>query len=855
MSSIEIVFENLSVERSVILQSIKDHGILTTARTLGYDTRNYDNFVCAGRLMIYHLKMTTPKTLRDYIALMKDRLHQDVIDYIHDNNDILQKAIDDNDRLDYEHDWFSASTLIRIYLAKPKFDMEPTETPQMMYMRIAVQLYHKDAIEDVLKCYNEMSLQLYTHASPTLFNAGMKKPQMSSCFLITIDDDLESILYTGVGDAGMISKSNGGLGIDVSRVRHSEINGGGQSQGLVPMISMFNSMVRYVDQKGLRKGAATIYLRPHHLDVFEFCDLVNKIGEQYTRAHDINICLWMPWFFWERVRNGSTWTLMCPAKTPELNDTYGHDFKEKYILAEQRARETNREYLSINKEYEELLKGNDYDKIKEIKIKLSEAKEKRIPFKEIKAIDLLNHVVKTQRKTGMPYIMHGDACNIKSNQKNLGYIRCSNLCLEVVEYSSNDEIPSCNLASISLRAFCKGTLTPSSNIADIKESYDFKLLGQTTRSIVKNLNRVIDNNWYPLDSYNKDGSVRMKGKIHKSNKSHRPIGVGVSGFAEMLHELDLAFEDEITKVLNKMVFGCIYYNCLLESINLGYSEGIYDSFKGSPFSEGKLQFDLWSEEFKMRSSNPARKETDDLPIDPEIWGEEYHILSNGFILKPSWSLLGKAMESFGCRNSLLTALMPTASTAQIMRNAETTEAHMSNIYSRQVLNGGYPVINRYMVKDLQEINMWTLNIFDFIQSCNGSISKLHLYAQEKIKHIVNYERLSRLQQKYKTMWELPQKVLLQMTADRGRYIDQSQSTNIYISDPSDEQLKALHLYTDMIGLKTGMYYLRQNPASDTIKFTVAPEMTKFVKDIDTTSENSCKLEYDADGKKICLSCS
>lgn len=799
-----------------------EYGLYGAARVLGYDIKHYDNLRMAGRLAIQNLRETVALNLEDYARAVQERLNEPVFDFIMKNSVELQEVIEQNKHHDFsDNDWFSANTLIKLYMATLVFGGPTMENPQYMWMRIAVQFYHKVSLKRVIVAYVEMSQGWYTPASPTIFNAGFKKPQMASCFLLTINDNLRSILKHGIYRGGMISKDNGGLGFDVSRVRHSEINKTGMSKGIVPMLQLYNDMVLYVDQGGSkRKGAATVFLRPHHFDVQDFINLSLKVGDKHSRAHDINTCIWTPWLFWKRIQAGQNWTLFCPAKTPQLNDVYGKEFEQLYEALE-----------------------NDPN---------FPSKYKKV----VRAQDLYDSIISVQRNAGMPYLMNGDAANIKSNHRHRGYIRSSNLCLEVIEYTDDETISVCNLHSLSLRMFAKGRIILKlSGLAALRESVDFIQLSHIVHQVIDNLNKVIDHNWYPLDKV-ENGEIKPK-IINKSNKKDRPVGLGASGFAEMLHILDLPFEDPLVPLLNKMIFGCIYWNALARSVQLAIDDGAYETFPGSPTSEGKLQFDLWKEEFELLGPNPARKAEDDEPIEPEQWEQQVFILSNGDTIQPTWDDLKRVVKKYGLRNSLLTALMPTASTAQIRRNCESIEAHQNNLYSRSVLNGSYPVLNRYLVEDLEEVKAWNNFTVDYIQAKNGSVRGLTNYI---IAHLDNYPnlradnvaRLIHIEKKYKTMWEISQKYMMKLAADRGRYVDQSASMNLYLKDCTDIQLKAAHLYANMLGLKTIMYYLRQT-GGETIKFTADPNFVKYIEGIKVeTLENKdpsiCSM------KEGCISC-
>lgn len=798
---------DLNINKEYVQELISKYGMLGAGRILGNNVLQYDNFLMAGRLAIEDLKQNCPKTILEYTKIMRHRLNDATYNFMVQNHEILQSIINKNEFRDYDHDWFSAITMKEMYSAIPYSDHAPVETPQFTWMRIAVQLFasYEDSLNNVLKAYEEMSAGYYTPASPTLFNAGMKKPQMASCFLLTIGDSLPEILGTGILIGGLISKASGGLGFDISRVRHSEIGDVGKSQGIIPMLQVYNDMVRYANQNGRRKGAATFFLRPHHIDVIDFVMLSGKIGDRYLRAYDINTCLWTSWIFWERIRDDGIWTMFCPNKVSHLNELYGNEFTDAYIKCEQDT--------SISDKYK----------------------------KTIKARELHKMIMKVQTESGMPYLMNCDAVNTKSNHKHLGYIKSSNLCLEIVEFTDDESIASCNLHSLSLRTFGKSRLINQ----DYQSSVDFENLGHIARRVVINLNRVIDENWYPLDDV-KTGMMEIKqGVISKTNKKHRPIGMGVSGFAELLHILDLPFEDPRVLNLNKALFACIYWNALAQSVQLAINEGFYESFPGSPTSYGLLQFDLWKEEFKIRGPNPSRKESDDDEMDPSFWGQKEFNLTNNDIILPNWQDLKRCIIKYGLRNSLITALMPTATTAQVRRNCESVEAHQNNLYTRKVLSGNYFVLNRYLVKDLEEINCWNETTIDYLKDRNGSISEFRNFVENNkstFSNVTNFERLSHIEQKYKTIWEIPQKLFMKLAADRSRYVDQSSSTNIYFKEITEEKLRACQLYANNLGLKTIMYYLRQ-AGSESVKFATNTEFLK--------QKNNKKFVCTDD---VCVSC-
>lgn len=814
MSIIKKSIKNLSINLDLDLNYINGlvdkHGLSTSARILGYNTDNYDNLILAGRIIIYLTQEKLGTSLLLYLERMVNHLDKDVINFYKENIEQLQMMITNrNSLIDLDHDWVSANCLIKTYLTKMNYDSdEVIETPLQMYLRIAVATYYKSEYNLISKLnyiqenFNDLADQLYMPSSPIIFNSGLKNGQLASCFLITVEDSLKSIHQDGLYPSAVISKNVGATGIDVSRLRHSRISNKGYSKGLVPWLHLYNSNIRAVNQAGKRAGACTVYCRPHHIDIYEFCEMSLKDGDHNSRGHDLNYAIWFPWLFWERVKNDADWTLMCPNETKRLNDIWGLEWEKEYVLYE---KQTHNENCS------------------------------KMNRRVVKARGLLEHIVSIQQKTGMPYILHGDAVNFKSNQKNLGYIRCSNLCLEICEYSSLDEIPSCNLSSVSLKAFVipeKQTIGYSQiNINNINKYYDFKQLGKLTRRLVQRLNIIIDNNYYPLD------------KIEKSNLKNRPLGIGVSGFAEVLYKLKLSINstkndtlNPIVKKLNKMIFACMYFNALIASMELGINEGSYETFKDSPLSHGKFQFDLWKDEYLLlesldRIDPKIRREEDDIPINPNEWGQFSFNIGHETLVA-TWENLRELIEVKGIRNSLLLALMPTATSAQPLRNSETCELPQSNLYARKIMNGAYPVLNSYLVNDLKKIGLWNNKTLDLLQADSGSISKLKKYIQEYPQHYPafqgEFESLNKIVSIYKTMWETSSKIFLQLAADRGRYICQSQSTNVYIKDPSSEQIMALHQYTNRLGLKTGMYYLRVNPGVDALKVTVDLDIINFV---------------------------
>jgi ribonucleoside-diphosphate reductase alpha chain len=595
------------------------------------------------------------------------------------------------------------------------------ERPQHMYMRVAVGI-HRDDIENAIKTYHLMSERWFTHATPTLFNAGTPKPQMSSCFLLTMKDDSIDGIYDTLKQTAKISQSAGGIGLSIHNIRAtgSYIGGtNGTSNGIIPMLRVFNDTARYVDQGGgKRKGAFAIYLEPWHADVFEFLDLRKNHGKDEMRARDLFYALWVPDLFMQRVEAGGDWSLFCPHEAPGLADTWGADFEKLYT------------------QYE------------------AEGRERRT----VKAQDLWFAILDAQIETGTPYLLYKDSANRKSNQQNLGTIKSSNLCTEVIEYTAPDEVAVCNLASLALPRFVSGG------------QFDHQKLYDVTYEVTKNLNKIIDHNFYPIE------------EARNSNLRHRPIGIGVQGLADAFILLRLAFESDKAKQLNKEIFETIYFAAMTASKDLAKIEGPYETFAGSPTSKGQFQFDLWNVEPTLR------------------W---------------DWYRLKDEVIKYGVRNSLLVAPMPTASTSQILGNNECFEPYTSNIYVRRVLSGEFVVVNKHLLKDLVELNLWNDDMKTKIIFHNGSIQAIDEIPQH-LKDI------------YKTVWEIKQRTIIDMAADRGAYICQSQSLNLFVDSPSANKLTSMHFYGWKKGLKTGMYYLRTQAATQAVQFTVERQGGKMI---------------------------
>ncbi len=686
-----------------------------------------DYALLASRIAVSNLHKNTTKSFSHTMKLLFEctdsktgkylpLLADDVWAIIRDNAELLDSTII-YDR-DYGFDYFGFKTLEKSYLLK--LDGKVVERPQHMYMRVAIGI-HKEDIESAIKTYHLMSERWFTHATPTLFNAGTPKPQMSSCFLLTMKEDSIDGIYDTLKQTAKISQSAGGIGLAIHGIRAtgSYIGGtNGTSNGIIPMLKVFNDTARYVDQGGgKRKGAFAVYLEPWHADVFEFLDLRKNHGKEEMRARDLFYALWIPDLFMQRVEAGGEWSLFCPNEAPGLHECWGEEFEALYH------------------KYEAAGKAR----------------------KTIKAQDLWFAILDAQIETGTPYLLYKDAANRKSNQQNLGTIKSSNLCTEIMEYTSPDEVAVCNLASLALPRFV------------IDNQFDHQKLYDVTYQATINLNRIIDNNYYPIE------------EARNSNMKHRPIGLGVQGLADVFILLRLPFESEQAKVLNKEIFETIYFAAMTASKDLAEKEGAYETYAGSPVSKAIFQFDMWNTEPTLR------------------W---------------DWYTLKAAVLKHGVRNSLLLAPMPTASTSQILGNNECFEPYTSNIYVRRVLSGEFVVVNKHLLKDLVALNLWNDEMKNNIIQHNGSVQQIEGIPAE-IKDI------------YKTVWEIKQRAIIDMAADRGAYICQSQSLNLFIDSPNTSKLTSMHFYAWKKGLKTGMYYLRTKAASQAVQFTVEKQGGKL----------------------------
>jgi len=766
-SRIAALCEGLSpefVDPVLIAQKVVEgvHAGVTTAQldelaaeTAAYQCTKHPDFsTLAARISISNLhKNTTDKFSENIERYFRNRhpktgipaplIAEDVYEIVMANQERLNAAI--KDERDFDIDFFGFKTLERSYLIR--IDDKVVERPQHMFMRVAVGI-HKADLDAAIETYDLMSQKFFIHATPTLFNAGTPRPQMSSCFLMTMKEDSIEGIYDTLKNCAIISKYAGGIGVSIHNIRATDsyIRGtNGSSNGIVPMLRVFSDTARYVDQGGgKRKGSFAIYLEPWHADVFEFLDLKKNHGKEEARARDLFYALWVPDLFMKRVESNGTWSLFCPNEAPGLHEVWGDEFEALYERYERegRARRT------------------------------------------VRAQELWFAILDAQIETGVPYILYKDACNRKSNQQNLGTIKSSNLCTEILEYTSPDEIAVCNLASINLSKF---VVVEEGR----RPRYDFERLVAVTKVVTRNLNKVIDLNFYPVE------------ETRNSNMRHRPVGIGVQGLADAFMMMRLPFESDEAAQLNRDIFEAIYFGSVTASMELARVHGPYSSFPGSPASRGQLQFDLWG-------------------VAPsDRW---------------DWATLKRQVQEHGLRNSLLVAPMPTASTSQILGNNECHEPYTSNIYTRRTLAGEFAVVNRHLLHDLIRAGLWTPEVRNQIIADGGSVLRVASIPRD-IKEL------------YKTVWEIKQKTLLNLAAGRGPFICQSQSLNVFIAEPTVPKLTSMHFYGWRAGLKTGMYYLRTRPKAQAIQFTV--DQIQLAKTRAATAADAADVEESkADGAKV-----
>ncbi len=687
--------------------------ILSAEICVGMITSDPDYETLATRIIASNIQKVCPNNF--HLAMRKLQKSGIITDEVVEVAQQVKEHIK-TDR-DFDFGYFGLKTLEKSYLQRVNGKL--IETPQYMFMRVSIGIHGKD-IPSVLETYDKMSRGFFIHATPTLFNAGTPRPQMSSCFLIANKEDSINGIYQTLTECAQISKWAGGIGMHIHDIRgnKSRIRGtNGQSDGIIPMLRVFNATARYVNQAGRRKGSIAVYLEPWHPDILDFLELRLNQGDEEARCRDLFTAMWIPDLFMKRVEEGGNWSLFCPDKARGLSDVYGKEFEELYTKYE----------------------------------------EEGLANTTVPAADIWKAILKSQTETGTPYMLYKDSCNSKSNQKNLGVIKSSNLCTEILEYTDKDETSVCNLASIALPKYVNEEL----------KTFDFQKLHEVTKIVTKNLNRVIDRNFYPV------------GTARRSNMKHRPIGLGVQGLADVFILCGLPFDSEESRTLNAHIFETMYHAALEASSELAEVDGSYESFEGSPASEGILQPDMWDGEVKFSG-------------------------------RYDWDAMRERVKSKGLRNSLLMAPMPTASTAQILGNNECFEPYTTNIYLRRTLAGEFVVVNKHLVNDLKRVGLWSKEMKDLMVKAGGSIQNI-VDIPDNIKSL------------YKTVWEISQKCIIDMAADRGRFIDQSQSMNLFMESPTLSKLSSMHMYAWKAGLKTGMYYLRSKAKARPIQFSLEPD--------------------------------
>lgn len=696
---------------SSMYDGITTHEIdnLTAEIAVGMMTTDTEYEVLAARIVASNIQKTAPKTFKESMKnLHENGVISDDTWSVVDCNDLDESIISEND---FSYGYFGLKTLEKAYLQKVNGTI--METPQYMFMRVSIGIHGAD-IQRVIETYTHMSRGMFTHATPTLFNSGTINPQMSSCFLLAMKEDSICGIYDTLKRCANISKYAGGIGLHVHNVRSkgSKIRGtNGVSDGIIPMLRVFNSTARYVNQAGKRNGSIAIYLEPWHKDIMGFLELRLNQGDEEARARDLFTAMWIPDLFMRRVEEGGDWTLMCPDECPGLSDSYGSEFEELYTRYE------------------------------------TEGRGKTVP-----ALAVWRAILKSQIETGTPYMFYKDSVNAKTNHQNLGVIKSSNLCGEICEYTNSDEVAVCNLASIALPKFIRDG------------QVDHETLHATVKIVTRNLNRVIDRNFYPIE------------EARLSNMRHRPIGIGVQGLADLFIMLRIPFDGQEAQKINVEIFETLYHGALEASCELAEVDGSYETFQGSPLSQGVLQFDMWK--------------------DPKLSG------------RYDWNSMRERVKR-GIRNSLLMAPMPTASTAQILGNNEAFEPYTTNIYLRRTMAGEFVVVNKHLVADLSRLGLWSKEVKDMIIKSNGSIQNI-AGVPDDIKAL------------YKTVWEMSQKAIIDMARDRGAFICQSQSMNLFMESPTANKLSSMHMYAWKQGLKTGMYYLRSRPKANPIQFTIEP---------------------------------
>lgn len=793
---------NIDIDQDKLLEKINTNGALETATDYGMMIDSYHYHMLGGRIGYRALLIDIGTSTTAYLERVRKMLRPEVYKYLVNNIAHFESIVDIYDnKLSMELDYLQFLSHYTSYFTRDSFDGRVVETVAQMHLRVTGETFYRDT--EGLDEYGEpvsphnnigeacnfltSSLEFYfSFASPVFFNSGFKEHNMSSCFLMRMADTLNSIMEN-VKRIAIVSKVKGGVGLDISDLRHSNISHYGMSRGVTPVMRIVDSVIQYVDQGGKRSGACTAFLQVHHKDILSFITMTKKNTDLDKSVQSLNTAVVFPNLFWKRLQENGNWTVFCPHKFPGLNETFGKEYEELYLKYET---------MPLTKDME--------------------------PYRTtMKAETIVSAMAEVQILSGMPYVIHKDNINYKSNRVNMDshnpvhrqIITSSNLCLEIFEQSSDDEVACCNLGQMSLPRFIRTG-------QDGLPFFDFHFFAYMVRQVTGYLDRIIDNSNYPLP------------EAKTSNMAHRPIGLGVSGYGDILNMLGIPYESKEAEILNKKIFACMYFNSLVESLSLAIKVGApYSTFDGSPLSNGKFQFDLWKEESEMMRPfvGDERNPEDDEPIDPKEWGQPSVIVgfkgtSTEIVVLPSWDDLRSHIISYGVRNCQRIALMPTASTSRLMANTECIEAHQEGIYVREFMSHSIKVINRHLQRGLEDLGLWSKDVAEFIVADHGSVQRLPQFLNN------NSPELKKFCELYKTMFEIKQKNVFKQTSQRHRYVDQGISANIYLAKPTIAMLKNFHLYTWKLGLNTGMYYLRSTPASDPDNFTISSKAVRdFIK--------------------------
>jgi ribonucleotide reductase alpha subunit len=919
------------------LHPYNDKALLAIASKLMYSFSVPHAREIAGCLYMLVSLRSCPRRVRDYCMAVSHLLSDTLKNFLLRNEHELDEVLAETEFINYTRSYFPAVNMVKSYLmAQSCGDRPRMESVTLMNMRIAGFLFGAFGARKVIQKFREMSAQKYTHASPTLFNAGTLKPQCGSCFLTRIRDELSSIVYRGLGDLAIISKHMGGIGAGLSDIRHSMIGWSGESAGVLSYALSIDRNIGGANQGGRRAGNGTLTLRDWHIDIMDMVAASSSLAPSNARLDNAVTCVWMSNLFLERVKNNGMWTLFCPSHVDDLVSLFLDDFEESYLKFEKLAAVRENEYRALKDELARVCAAhvadpsNDDLRYQYYRLGYEEAyfeKKMLLRHRVIKARDLWDLINATQIRRAA-YVMNADKVNACCNMSNIGPVYQPNLCLEIIQPTPNDEISSCNLASLNLKAYCRDVLDwKRTRIDDVRDEdlrrcYDFEDLGNMCRSVVENLNQVIDLNYYPLDVETE--TTIEKGPISVPNKRNRPLGIGVSGLNDVFAELEIIFSSETASRLNKMIFACMYFNSLIESVKLAIEQGEYTTFRtgtckvyeakkwvtkeGSPLSNGLFQFDLWkqyteymqdrgrlvtvsSDVFEDESRDPHQPQSDystygilpdeklydtndDEPLDPRTWGQtavtitthdtNYFFIS--VVIEPSWESLREAIMKYGVRNSMLLALMPTASSASVMGNTENTEAHQQLIYTRSVKDGEFLVVVPQLERDLAALGLWNQKMADFIKGCEGSISEIHRFVADFPEYFgelssEQWERVAFLQRKHRGMFEISQKVILQQARQRGIYVDQSQSLNLYLKLADKDTLSKMLFYSTACLLKTNIYYLRQAPDSTNSKSSLPAAIRNYVATLQSDEEESDQSSNTSTTPQVCtleegcLSCS